>query len=169
MSSLVDDFVTNNRELIRRIDVEKEPSFLVWANDRFRRFLFLVSANYFEVEIKNTLLTLVRTKAGSPLVTTFLEKSMERRYHEWFAWETNNANRFFSMFGSQFKTQAEAEVNDSEELESAVRAFMEIGRTRNVLVHEQLLVNPVDKTPDEVYALHNRALPFLEYLKRKLV
>jgi hypothetical protein len=168
MPSVVDEFVVNNKELIGRINVEREPTLVVWANDCFRRFLFLVSANYFETEIKNILLTLVRTKAGSPLVTSFLEKSMERRYHDWFAWEGNNANRFFSMFGPQFKTQAEAEVDALPELETAIRSFMEIGRTRNILVHEQLLANPVDKTADEVYELHNKALPFLEYLKRKL-
>lgn len=167
-ATVVDEFYANYKQLLELLESGNEASLRVWVNDKFRRTLVLVSANYFESEIKGILVNLVQTKAGSPLVMAFLKKSMERRYHEYFDWDVDNANRFYSMFGEDFKKQSVEEVRADRTLAEGVKAFMEIGRTRNDLVHKQLLGIPLEKTADEFYELHKKARVFVEYLRKRL-
>lgn len=167
-TTVVDEFFGVYKQLLTLLEERKEPSLQVWATDKFSRTLVLVSANYCESEVKGILMDLVKAKSGSPLVVSFLEKSMERRYHEYFAWEKDNANKFFSMFGEEFKKLRIEEVGAEPKLADGIRAFMEIGRTRNDLVHKELLGIPLNKTADEFYDLYKKALVFIDYLKSKL-
>jgi hypothetical protein len=46
---------------------------------------------------------------------------------------------------------------------------MELGETRNKLAHLNFGAFPVEKTSAEIYGLYRRALPFLVYVRKKLV
>jgi hypothetical protein len=154
--------------LLRKLESDEEPSLQVWANDKFSRTLVLVIANYLETEVKETLRSLIQNNSNSELVVNFLERSMERRYHEYFAWEENNANRFFSLFGETFKLKASEDVKSDDDLTKGVRAFLEVGRTRNDLIHKQLLSITLQKTADEFYELYKQAVMFTKYLQSRL-
>ncbi len=167
-TSVVDEFYNDYKQLLRLLEDAKEASLRVWANDRLSRTLVLVSANHFESEVKGMLVNLVQKKSGSPLVAAFLQKSMERRYHDYFDWDVENANRFFGMFGEDFKKRCVGEVRDQPSCLEGMKAFMEIGRTRNDLVHKQLLGIQLTKTADEFYELHRKALVFVEYVRAQL-
>jgi hypothetical protein len=99
------------------------------------------------------------------------------QYHTYFAWGEKgnpdkpgkNANTFFALFGDEFKVTAENEINASSTLNTAVKAFLEIGHLRNILVHSNFAAYNLDnKTADEIYKLYMTSLPFIEYIKRKL-
>ena len=60
------------------------------------------------------------------------------------------------------------EVRQSEELQLAVRAFLEVGNERNKLVHQDYASFPLEKTLDEIYDLYHRALAFVEKLPDSL-
>jgi hypothetical protein len=168
-ASVVDEFYDKYNQLLGKLSSSEEPSLGIWANDTFSRLLVIVSANYFEREVMRILLGLVKNTSKSTLVVSFLEMSTKRRYHEYFAWEKNNANKFFSMFGEDFKNNVSAEVAEKDSLNRGVQAFLEIGRTRNELVHQELLSIPLTKTAEEFYALYKDAISFIEFLQRKLV
>jgi RiboL-PSP-HEPN len=167
--SVVDEFYNDYRQLVALLNGPETASLRVSMNDKLSRALVLVIANFYEGDIKEILLNLFRTKSSSPLIHPFLESSMERRYHEFFDWKAQNANKFFAMFGDAFRRQAMEDVRNTRELEEGVRAFMEIGQMRNVLAHEQLLGVLLPKTADEYYALHQKALVFIQYLRERLV
>ena len=51
---------------------------------------------------------------------------------------------------------------------SAIAAFLEVGRERNKLVHQDYASFPFEKTLDEIYDLYRRALGFVENLHNTL-
>jgi hypothetical protein len=55
-----------------------------------------------------------------------------------------------------------ARVRQNEELERSVEAFMEIGRERNRLVHQDFGTFSMEKTAQEIFRLYRQALPFVE-------
>jgi len=165
----VDDFYANYGELLAHIPTDKELSLGNWAHETFRRVLVLIMANHLENEVKTTLTEFSKNKSGNNLVCSFVEKSMEGRYHQFFEWKGNNANSFFALFGDNFKKQAGNDVSSNNDLAEGIKAFLEIGRTRNILVHERFQFIPIgNRTAEEFYDLFKKALVFVDYLKMKL-
>lgn len=89
-------------------------------------------------------------------------KAITRQYHSWFDWETSNANKFFAMFGQAFKDHMVARLSVDGALGEGVKAFMELGRERNLLVHSDYASYLINKTPEEIYALYQRASIFVD-------
>jgi len=167
--NVVDEFYDNYVSLLKLLEAKREISLQSWAGEFFRRIIVLVAANHLESEVKSILRNLVKTKSGEPKLESFLDASMERQYHTYFQWNKRNANAFLGRFGKSFKEAVERDVEDNEELEVSIKAFMEIGDLRNTLLHEKLLEVTLEKSVDDFYQLHNKALLFIGYLKTKLV
>lgn len=55
-------------------------------------------------------------------------------------------------------------VKESDNLRSAIQAFLELGGERNRLVHQDYATFPLEKTLEEIYALYQSALTFVENL-----
>ncbi|MDI6797732.1 MAG: HEPN domain-containing protein, partial [Desulfatibacillaceae bacterium] len=99
---------------------------------------------------------------GNPLVTSFFKnKAVNRQYHTWFDWEANNANKFFSLFGSKFKDFMKYKVNNDSKLSDSISAFLELGNYRNQLVHQDFSSFPLEKTSKEIYQLYFKAFCFV--------
>jgi hypothetical protein len=168
MSNVVDDFYSNYEQLSALIEGTNQISLRVWVNESFRRVLVLTMANYLETKVKTLIQELCRKKTGSELVFSFLANSMERQYHTYFDWEKRNANKFFSLFGKRFKDEMVKEVESSEKLDEGIVAFLEIGNTRNILMHEDLFfVDIGNKTTKEFYESFKSATFFVDYLVKK--
>lgn len=167
-STIVDDFYYRNTQLLNLLRDKREVSLYVWSSDYLRRFLVLVAANYFETEVREIMRGFIDSNTNNPLVVSFLQKSMERQYHTYFEWEGKNANRFFSMFGDNFKRAAVQDVAADPDLNEAIGAFLELGQTRNELIHKRINAISLIKTTDEYFELHKKALIFVNYVKRKL-
>jgi len=169
MTNIVDAFYSKYEELLTHLQANKEVSLLVWAQEYFRRILVLIMANHLESEIKATLIEFSKQKSGSELISSFMEKSMNRQYNAYFDWDKNNVNKFFSFFGDTFKQDANKDVQSNDDLEEGIKAFLEIGNTRNTLAHERLhLADIGNKTAEEFYIAFKKAMVFVEYLKTKL-
>ena len=91
-------------------------------------------------------------------------KAIARQYHTWFTWDASNANNFFGLFGEDFKTSMKKRCSESEELKSSIEAFLELGNTRNQLVHRDYVSFPLEKTLDELYTLYRAATVFVTNL-----
>ena len=168
MSNIVDEFYSNYVELLAEIERTKKVSLQVWVNENFRRVLVLTMANYLENEVRALIQELTKKKSGSEIVYSFLCNSMERQYHTYFDWKSRNANKFFSLFGEPFKREAANDVASDENLEEGIVAFLEIGNTRNILIHENLHVVDIgNKTAKEFYESFKKALLFIDYLAKK--
>jgi hypothetical protein len=168
MSNVVDVFYTNYEELSALIEKTQQVSLRVWVSESFRRVLVLTMANYLESRVKTLIQELVKKKSASELVFSFLSNSMERQYHTYFNWETRNANKFFSLFGERFKNEMVKDVDSIDKLDEGIVAFLEIGNTRNILMHEELFnVDIGNKTPKEFYESFKSAIFFVDYLGKK--
>ena len=116
------------------------------------------------------LLTFVKevSSENERLVEFVKNKAISRQYHTFFNWDLQNANAFFGLFGDSFKTfMAEKTKNDSN-LAEAIKAFVELGRERNRLVHQDFGIFSLEKTTEEIYKLYETALPFVQCIPEKL-
>lgn len=161
--SVVDRMYHEFKLLVGCID-EAEPSLRIAAEDNFRKTLLLAAASYFERRIKEDLLNFIHRRTGGvDLVREFSRnKAIERQYHTFFQWELSNANAFFGLFGESFKSYMRAIVQTDDEYRLAIESFLELGRDRNRLVHEDFGAFVLEKTTDEIFTLYQRALPFVE-------
>jgi RiboL-PSP-HEPN len=166
----VDRLYREASEVVKALQQTPEVSLQLAAADHFRKGLLLAAASYFEYCICDCVLKFVRDRtAGSALVENFVRnKAIARQYHTWFKWDGNNANQFFSLFGSDFKSAMGDRIRRVEELQSSVRAFLEIGNERNRLVHQDYATFQMEKTLDEIYILYQSALKFVEALPTAL-
>ena len=55
-----------------------------------------------------------------------------------------------------------ARIRGDGDLDDSVRAFLELGRERNGLVHQDFGAVPLEKTTEEIHALYRRAMLFVE-------
>lgn len=157
-------------ELTKDVSDDGEWSFSTMLNADVRKLLVLACASRFEKQIQEIVLRFAESASNSDerLVTLVRSRVIERQYHTYFAWNSSNANTFFTMFGPAFRDNAQARVKDDENLERAIRAFIEIGRTRNELVHGDFVTFPLEKTAKEVFALFQQAMPFIVFVREQL-
>lgn len=161
----VDRLFDESMQVLKAIGAT-EPSLSIAASDNFRKSLVLASASYFEHRISTCVEEFVHERAaGATLIVAFVRnKAISRQYHTWFKWDDNNANQFFGLFGPDFKQMMQERVKASEELRTAIRAFLEIGNERNKMIHQDFASFPLEKTLDEIYALYTQALLFVNGL-----
>ena len=166
----VDRLYEEATALVAALQQGPELSLQVIASDHFRKALLLAAASYFEHKIIDCILDVVRQRAnGSKLVESFVRnRAIARQYHTWFGWDEKNANQFFGLFGDDFRARMGIRVKDSGDLQSSIRAFLEVGNERNKLVHQDYATFPMEKTLEEIYRLYQRALPFIECLPNAL-
>ena len=147
--------------------VGKERLALV-VDEIFPKTLLLAVASYFEHRMRTAVEEFAKdvTHNDYRLVSLINRRVIERQYHTWFNWKAEKAtgaNSFFGMFGDLFKKYAEKTVKENDRLDEAIRAFLEIGRVRNELIHEDFAEFPFNKTPNDVYQLYERASFFVEW------
>lgn len=143
-----------------------EPSLASAASDNFRKALLLASASHFESVLTTTVVEYVHeVSSGSARLVSFAKnKAISRQYHSWFDWDATNANKFFALFGAEFKGLMNQKVTASETLKHSISAFMEIGRERNKLIHQDYATFALEKTLDEVHLLYQKAANFVNCL-----
>lgn len=168
-ATIVDRLHKQFTDIVSQID-SKEISLRLTAEETFRKSLLLAAASYFESKVVSVVEDQVEHAApGHRLLKEFVRnKAISRQYHTYFQWEENNANAFFGLFGSDFKAFMRERLRDDEDAGDAVKAFLEIGRERNRLVHQNFGVYSLEKSADEIFALYSRARQFVESLSEAM-
>ena len=163
-STVVDRLHQSFAGLLSVLDDAGEVSLRSVADETFRKSLLLVAASYFERRMTESVLTFVEevTNHNMPVTALVRNTAVSRQYHTWFQWEKANANSFYSLFGNDFRDFMKQKIRDDEQLDDAVRAFLELGRERNRLVHQDFGAFALEKTTEEIHALYSRAVHFVE-------
>jgi hypothetical protein len=166
----IDRLYTEASDVIQLLQTNAQISLQISVADHFRKALLLLAASYFEERVCNVILDYIRERAkGSSLIENFVRnKAVARQYHSWFAWGESNANHFFGLFGSEFRTLMSGRVRAWPEMQVSIKAFLELGNERNRLVHQNYATFPMEKTLDEVYALYRDSRAFVDALPRAL-
>ena len=104
--------------------------------------------------------------ADHPLVTLIRQMAVERQYHKWFEWNGKNANKFFGLFGKNFKECAQRAIDEDAELDKSLKSFLELGNYRNRLIHNDFVTFQLDKSLEEIYQLYEEASRFVEWFQQ---
>lgn len=168
--TVVDRLYQEFESIISHLDREGEISFRNTADENFRKALLLAAASYFEYRVRETLEEFAKESSnGNERLVEFIKnKAISRQYHTFFNWDSSNANSFFGLFGSLFKDLMQSRVENDDQLERAIKAFLEIGRERNRLVHQDFGTFPIEKTAQEIYELYQTAIIFIDTLSTQL-
>lgn len=162
MTSPVDRLHSDFEALVALLD--QEPSLRATADDNFRKSILLSAASYFEFTLSEAVQAFaIEASNSSELLGALVKrKAIDRQYHTWFDWERSNANAFYRLFGETFCDFMKHKHASEEWLDPAVRAFMELGRSRNLLVHGNYGAFSLEKTASEIYDSYKLALRFVE-------
>jgi RiboL-PSP-HEPN len=169
--TVIDHFYNENYQLVSFLNDKNEISLLNIAELNFKKSLLLSAASYFETRIREIVINFVTSKSsGCEEIIFFVKKkAIERQYHTYFDWDNaKNANTFFALFGENFKNSAVYDIKSDSKLNTSVLAFLELGKQRNTLVHQNFASFPIEMTSLEIYTKYQEALKFVEYIENKL-
>lgn len=155
--------------LIDFLQKKEEISLQNFSEDNLKKVLLLASASYFETQIQQIVEEFANKSSNNndALVNFLKNKAINRQYHTYFSWDANNANTFLRLFGESFKENFNS--NKDSKLENSIKAFLEIGRERNRLVHQNFANYTIEKTSKEIFDLHNSAIFFVEEFKNQIM
>lgn len=171
MTTIIDQLYISGNSLVDYLKSQQELTFSNEAENNFRKTILLSSASFFEKEISDTVIDFAKSHtANNELVISIIkQKAVSRQYHTYFSWDSSNANTFFSLFGEEFKKSMMQKVRDDEKLSDAIKSFLEIGRERNRMVHQNFAEVMIEKTAKEIYELYKSSLYFIETVKKELI
>lgn len=156
----------DSRELFEYLSGKGEITFATYINDVYKKVLILSAASYFESVISKQMAEYA-TKASGPdkrIVTLIENKVISRQYHTLFNWEAKNTNTFWSLFGEATKNKVREQINEDDNLKVSEVDFVELGRQRNLLVHENFAEYDVNITIDEIYKKYKSACAFVSFI-----
>lgn len=168
MATPVDRLHEEFKDLVSHL--EGQPSLRSTADDAFRKLLLMSAASYFESALTNNVekFSLEASNSSTLIAGIIKSKAISRQYHTWFDWESRNANRFYGLFGKDFSGFMKKKHVDESWLTKSVEAFMEIGQSRNLLVHGNFATFFLEKTATELFEAYTSALRFVEALPQFL-
>jgi len=170
-ATIIDSLYEDNTSVLTHLMEANEISMYSDLDSKLKKVLVMSAASYFEAEIRSIIEAFVSraSNANAAVIGLVKNKAIERQFHTYFNWKDRIANVFFSLFGEAFSKHCREQLKSDREVTEAIAAFMELGETRNKLAHLNFGAFPVEKTSAEIYGLYRRALPFLVYVRKKLV
>lgn len=129
-----------------------------------QKYFTICVASHFEKTLCASLESYYQEVSGdhTPAVHFMKNKAIERQYHTWFDWNGRNANSFFSLFGNEFKNFMKVKLEEDSLLDEAIKSFLELGRSRNEFVHNDLGTVSSSKTMKEIYQKYREACAFVD-------
>lgn len=172
----VDILYTEYLSVVGYLNENSQPSLSTDVNKYFKKIIVLSAASYFEHRIQEILVEFIVKKTNNdiPALNFFKKKAIGMQYHTYFSWGEKgdpdrpgkNANTFFALFGDEFKQQVVERLNQSQDITMAMKAFLEIGHLRNILVHSNFAAYDFDnKTTDEVIVLYKSGILFVAFIE----
>ena len=133
-------------------------------DDVFKKNVLLSAASYFEDRITTILTDLYVSNypEGRVLAEFVKNQAIKQQYFKLFDWGTKSAKRFFKLFGEDFNKHMQEKVQDDYCLDDSIKAFLELGELRDKLIHNNLAAYSLDKTPEEIFDLYEKATHFVE-------
>jgi hypothetical protein len=168
MTTIIDKLIERHQQITASLETQNEVSLRSYADDEFRKVLVLSIASYFEHQIVDAVSRLAESAKSEQVENLIKSKAIARQYHTYFDWESRNANRFLSLFGSKFKNDVSTEIRADRFLEEGCESFLTLGRTRNRLVHENFAEFSLDYALEDIVEQYGRALSFVAYLSERV-
>lgn len=163
-SNYLEDNHVLNSLLIENVEL---TSFYSGYNDLFTKTFTVACGNSFEKKLTKEIPILL--SRGNPLGLNFLKnQALDRKFHTLFQWDKNNANKFFSLFGSEFKGYIADKFKEDQRYKTYEKDFLELGNLRNLIVHEGIYTYSLVRTIESVYKLYKNSLNFVVLICKSL-
>lgn len=156
----------DSQELYEYLVGKGEITFATYINNVYKKVLVLSAASFFESVISKQISEYATKASGSDkrIVNLIENKVIERQYHTLFNWDAKNTNAFWSLFGEITKAKVREQINGDEELRTSEIDFVELGKQRNLLVHENFAEYDVNITVEEIYKKYKSACKFISFI-----
>ena len=160
----------DSQELYNYLLGKGEISFATYIDNVYKKVLVLSAASYFESKISELISKYAAKASGSDkrIVKLIESKVIERQYHTLFDWKANNTNTFWKLFGEETKESVRQKITGDEKLKTAEQCFIDLGRQRNLLVHENFAEFDVNITVEEIYKKYRQACNFISLIETVL-
>lgn len=160
----------DSQELYAYLVGNGEITFATYINNVYKKVLVLSAASYFESVITKQISEYATKASGTDkrIVTLIENKAIKRQYHTLFNWDAKNTNTFWSLFGEATKNKVREQINNNESLRASEIDFVELGKQRNLLVHENFAEYDVNITIEEIYKKYQSACVFVSYISTVL-
>lgn len=160
----------DSKDIYAFLLANKEISYATYVNDVYKKMLVLSAASYFEKQISALILSYANTVTNidKRIVNLIEKKVLVRQYHTLFDWEANNTNSFWGLFGAETKLKVRNEITNNDILKEAERNFINIGQSRNLLVHNNFAMYDLNMTLEEIYSQYKSACKFLDFVEKVL-
>jgi RiboL-PSP-HEPN len=170
MGTIVDKLYGEYSAIVTMMDQYNAVSFRNTLNENFRKTLLLCAASHFEFRITSDVISFCAEVAGgnSMIPSLVKNKAVSRQYHTWFDWKTSNANAFFNMFGDDFRSHMVEVVKQDQNMAKSISDFLEIGRERNRLVHQDYGSFFLEKSAEEIFGSYVSAMVFVDFVPKAL-
>lgn len=168
MDEIIKTFIERHSIISQMLEDRGDLSLKILIDDDFKKALVLGIASSFEQHIQESIRLLVTNSTNSELIQSLIEsKVISRQYHSYFDWKGNNVNNFLGMFGEQFRKKTLNDFKNNPQLNLGSQKFIEIGRQRNILIHENFLTISLDWTFDEIIGAYQSVYQFVLYIRNK--
>lgn len=136
---------------------------------KFNSIFLLSAANSFEQYFESEFPKIFSAQKENLHYNFLLNQALKRKYFTLFNWREKNANQFFGLFGSDFKSKMTTYRKQDENFEKAESQFLLLGQYRNLIVHSGM--NPKTvllPSIDSVYEMFTESLYFCDTFFTKL-
>jgi hypothetical protein len=170
MGTIVDRLYGEYAAIVSMMDQYNAVSFRNTLNENFRKTLLLCAASHFEFRITADVVAFCAEVAGgNPMIPALVKnKAVSRQYHTWFDWNASNANTFFNMFGDDFKSHMIEVLKTDRNMAKSISDFLEIGRERNRLVHQDYGSFFLEKSAEEIFGSYVSGMVFVDFVPMAL-
>jgi len=146
-----------------------EVDFSINLENDFTKNLLISSASFIEDSLQKVLIQFVESNSNKDIIIHFLKnKAISRQYHSYFDWKSKNINNFLGLFGVDFKKKFNQDIKIIENMELNVESFLELGRLRNELVHQNFILYKLEKTSQEIFSLFEESSKFITFFEEKI-
>lgn len=170
MSNVINDFIKEYEELHSYLVSQKQVSYASDLDRHYKKILIFSCASYFEYLISDSIKRLSMV-APKELQEFIYKKAINRQYHTYFAWNESSVssiNPFLSLWGNDFKVRTSKKIKEDKDLSQGAIDFIEIGRERNIMAHENFMEYETQKTFDEVEKLFVSAEKFVRFIMQEI-
>lgn len=165
ITSIIDLYRSQN-DVISKLQEMGDISLATAVAGSLSKILIISSASYFEDHIKRCVAQLTKKHSNAMICEFCRVTAIDRGYATWFDWKSQNANKFFSLFGEEAKNSANTTVANNIKLSDSIKNFIYIGSQRNLVVHNNFLTFTITDTPDEIFKKIESAQDFLNFIPR---
>lgn len=169
-SERIEQQYRDEQELHQYLMEKGEVSFATYIDDVYKKVLLLSAASFFETEISNAVINFAKnTSKNDDRIAVIVEKKViSRQYHTLFSWDSKNTNVFWALFGDDTQKKVRNEIENKLELRQSELDFLDLGKRRNILVHENYSEHDVNITIDEIYNKYASACGFIDLVRMVL-